>query len=61
MGLITYAYPAARADLERVSDLFRLFREQPTPELERTVRVGIATALSPNERLQRMYHPGQAM
>lgn len=57
MGLITYAYPAARADLERVSDLFRLFREQPTPELERTVRVGIATALSPNERLQRMYHP----
>ncbi|GAA3766455.1 Na+/H+ antiporter NhaA [Streptomyces chiangmaiensis] len=57
MGLLTYAYPAARADLERVSGLFRLFREQPTPELGRTVRAGIASALSPNERLQRMYHP----
>ena len=35
MGLLTYAYPAARGDLERATDLFRLFREQPTPELER--------------------------
>ncbi|WP_256097951.1 Na+/H+ antiporter NhaA [Streptomyces sp. MnatMP-M17] len=57
MGLITSAYPAARSDLERASGLFRLFREQPTPELERSVRAGLATALSPNERLQRMYHP----
>ena len=36
MGLMTYAYPAARADLERASDLFRMFREQPTPELARS-------------------------
>lgn len=57
MGLLTYAYPASRSDLERASDLFRLFREQPTPELERSVRLGLASALSPNERLQRMYHP----
>ncbi|GJF31302.1 Na(+)/H(+) antiporter NhaA 2 [Kitasatospora sp. NE20-6] len=57
MGLLTYAYPAARSDLERASDLFRLFREQPTPELERSVRAGLATAISPNERLQRIYHP----
>jgi Na+/H+ antiporter NhaA len=57
MGLLTYAYPAARGDLERASDLFRLFREQPTPELERTARAGIASALSPNERLQQLYHP----
>jgi Na+/H+ antiporter NhaA len=57
MGLLTYAYPAARSDLERASGLFRLFREQPTPELERSVRAGIASAISPNERLQRMYHP----
>ena len=27
--------PAARVDLERATDLFRLFREQPTPELAR--------------------------
>ncbi|MEV8097256.1 Na+/H+ antiporter NhaA [Kitasatospora sp. NPDC085879] len=57
MGLLTYAYPASRGDLERASDLFRLFREQPTPELERTLRAGLATAISPNERLQRVYHP----
>ncbi len=38
MGLITYAYPAGRDDLERATGLFRLFREQPTPELERDVR-----------------------
>ncbi|MEU9129716.1 Na+/H+ antiporter NhaA [Kitasatospora sp. NPDC048540] len=57
LGLLTYARPAARDDLERASGLFRLFREQPTPELERSVRRGLASALSPNERLQRMYHP----
>ncbi|GGU90797.1 Na(+)/H(+) antiporter NhaA 2 [Actinomadura cremea] len=57
MGLLTYAYPATRADLEQASGLFRLFREQPTPELGRDVRAGIASAISPNERLQRMYHP----
>jgi Na+/H+ antiporter NhaA len=57
MGLLTYASPAARGDLERASDLFRLFREQPTPELERSARLGLASAISPNERLQQLYHP----
>ena len=57
MGLLTYAYPAARSDLERATDLFRLFREQPTPELARAARVGVASALSPNERLQHRFHP----
>src|SRR6266496_5544705 len=33
MGLLTFAYPAGRGELERATDLFRLFREQPTPEL----------------------------
>jgi len=33
MGLLTIAYPAARADLELATDLFRVFREQPTSEL----------------------------
>ena len=41
MGLLTYARPAARSDLERASDLFRLFREQPTPELAREARDGV--------------------
>jgi len=57
MGLATYAYPAARTDLERASDLFRSFREQPTPELARSAGAGLAAALSPNERLQLLYHP----
>ncbi len=57
MGLLTYAYPAGRGDLERAADLFRLFREQPTPELAREAQVGVAAAISPNERLQLLYHP----
>jgi Na+/H+ antiporter NhaA len=57
MGLLTYASPAVRADLERASDLFRLFREQPTPELAHEAAIGLQTAISPNERLQRLYHP----
>jgi protein-disulfide isomerase len=57
MGLLTYAYPAARVDLERATDLFRLFREQPTPELARSAQFGLETAISPNERLQHLYHP----
>ena len=57
LGLLTYAQPAARSDLERASDLFRLFREQPTPELARSAREGVRVALSPNDRLQQLYHP----
>ena len=57
MGLLTYAYPAARTDLERASDAFRSFREQPTPELARSASIGLNSALSPNDRLQQLYHP----
>jgi Na+/H+ antiporter NhaA len=57
LGLLTYAYPVARSDLEAATDRFRLFREQPTPELARSARAGLASALSPNERLQQLYHP----
>ncbi len=57
MGLLTFAYPPARDDLERATGLFRNFREQPTPELARTASIGLAAAVSPNERLQQLYHP----
>jgi Na+/H+ antiporter NhaA len=57
MGLLTFAAPAARGDLEHATELFRLFREQPSPELARTARIGLESAISPNERLQRFYHP----
>jgi Na+/H+ antiporter NhaA len=57
MGLLVYAYPAARSELESASALFRAFREQPTPELARSAREGLSSAISPNERLQLLYHP----
>ena len=57
MGLLAYAYPVARSDLERATERFREFREQPTPELARSVGVGLRAAVSPNERLQLLFHP----
>jgi len=57
IGLITWAYPAGRGELERATDLFRSFREQPTPELARSARAGLEAAVSPNARLQQLFHP----
>ena len=57
MGLLAYAYPAARSDLDRAVERFRRFREQPTPELERSARRGLRFAVSPNERLEQAWHP----
>ena len=57
LGLLTYASPAGREDLERATDRFRDFREQPTPELARSARAGLQQAISPNERLQEAFHP----
>jgi len=57
MGLLVYAYPAARSELERATERFRLFREQPTPELARAAGEGLRFAVAPNERLQQLYHP----
>ncbi len=57
VGLITWAYPAGRGELERATDLFRRFREQPTPELARSARAGLEAAVSPNARLLQLYHP----
>ena len=54
---MTIAYPAARADLERATDLFRVFREQPTSELAQSARAGLRQAISPNERYQQLLHP----
>ena len=57
MGLLTPAYPAARGELELASAKFRLFREQPTPELARVASIELARTISPNERLQETFHP----
>ena len=57
MGLFTQAYPAARSDLELATERFRLFREQPTPELARVASITLSASISPNERLQQAFHP----
>ena len=57
MGLLALAYPATRSDLERASATFVLFREQPTPDLARDAQESVRTAMSPNDRLQQLFHP----
>jgi Na+/H+ antiporter NhaA len=57
IGLATSAYPPVRNELEQVSELTRSFREQPTPALARSAQLGLASAISPNERLQHRFHP----
>jgi Na+/H+ antiporter NhaA len=57
MGLLVYAYPAPRSNLERATRRFREFREQPTADLARVAGVELRAATSPNERLQQLYHP----
>jgi Na+/H+ antiporter NhaA len=57
IGLVTYAFPAPRSNLERVTDRFREFREQPTAELAHVAQVELRSATSANERLQQLLHP----
>src|SRR3954452_18069707 len=55
LGLAAAAYTPARDALEQASDLFREFREQPTPELARFAQLGVVQSFSWNDRLQRTY------
>jgi Na+/H+ antiporter NhaA len=57
MGLLVYAFPAPRSTLERATERFREFREQPTAELARLARVELRSATPANERLQQLFHP----
>src|SRR5215471_15159155 len=57
IGLTASAYTPSRSDLEEATGLFRLFREQPTPELARAATTRVTSTLSPNARLQRFFHP----
>ena len=56
MGLLVN-YPAGRSDFGSPASASSAFREQPTPELERSAREGLTAAISPNERLLHLYHP----
>jgi hypothetical protein len=57
MGLLAYAFPAPLSSLERATEQFREFREQPTAELARVAGLELRAATSSNERLQREFHP----
>jgi Na+/H+ antiporter NhaA len=57
LGLLAYAFPAPRLNLERATERFREFREQPTAELARVARVELRSATPVNERLQQLFHP----
>src|SRR5438876_6302568 len=57
MGVLPFAFPAERSSLERATERFREFREQPTAELARSVGAQLRSATSINERLQQLWHP----
>ena len=57
MGLLAYASPAPRSNLERATERFREFREQPTAQLARVAGVELRSATPVNERLQQLFHP----
>ncbi len=57
MGMLTYAYNPPGEALDEALERFRLFREQPTPELARSAGSSLAASLSFNDRLQQIYLP----
>jgi Na+/H+ antiporter NhaA len=57
MGILPYAYSAGRSNLERATERFREFREQPTAELARSAATQLRAATPLNERLQQLWHP----
>jgi Na+/H+ antiporter NhaA len=57
MGVLPFARPAPRSTLERATERFREFREQPTAELARTAGAQLRAATPANERLQQLFHP----
>jgi Na+/H+ antiporter NhaA len=57
IGLTTSAYNPMRTELEQATVLARSFREEPTPSRARSAQRGLASAISPNERLQYRLHP----
>jgi Na+/H+ antiporter NhaA len=57
MGVLPFAYPAQRPTLERATERFREFREQPTAELARSAAAQLRAATPRNELLQQLWHP----
>jgi Na+/H+ antiporter NhaA len=57
VGVLATAYPPSRQELSRAGAFWRLFREEPTPQYARTASRTLALTISPNERLQHLFHP----
>ena len=57
LGVLVAVFPPSRGGVERAARLGRSFRQAPTPELARAASLGVADAVSPNERLQTLMHP----
>lgn len=57
LGLMTAVHAPRRQDVERATTLTRSFRQSPTASQGRSAMLGVAEALSPNERLQEALHP----
>jgi protein-disulfide isomerase len=57
LGLTATAYSPARKELETANRFVRRYREQPTPELAHAASTRLVQTLSPNDRLERFYHP----
>jgi len=56
-GVLALAAPPERRTLERATERFREFREQPTAELGRSAGAELRRAIPANERLQQIWHP----
>ncbi|MGH8911303.1 MAG: Na+/H+ antiporter NhaA, partial [Acidimicrobiia bacterium] len=61
MGVLATAHPPFRSDLEEAGSVWRLFREEPTPEYARNASRTLARTISPNERVQHLFHPWTSM
>jgi Na+/H+ antiporter NhaA len=57
IGILAFAYPVERRKLERATERFRAFREQPTAALARSAEAQLRAATSRNEFLQQLWHP----
>jgi Na+/H+ antiporter NhaA len=57
VGLLATAFPPSRDQLSQAGAVWRLFREEPTPQYARTASRTMSRAVSPNERLQHLFHP----
>jgi Na+/H+ antiporter NhaA len=57
VGLLAGAYAPSRDELMQAGAMWRLFREEPTPRYARSVSRTMSRSVSPNERLQHLFHP----